>query len=82
MISWPFETIWNNHMLKPRPTDGSGQGFKDGCSSRTRGPSFSGNGGACLYGFHEVMPGRFGGYFTYSLTRRDINSHFVKTGVV
>ena len=36
-------------------------------------------GGECLHGFHEVMPGK---YFTYSLTRRDINSHFVKTGVV
>ena len=28
-----------------------------------------------LDGFHAVMPGRFGGYFTYILTRRDINSH-------
>ena len=84
MISWPFETIWNNHMFKPRPTDGSGQGFKDGCSTRTRGPCFSEQGGECLHGFHEVMPRRCrsGGYFTYILTRRDINSHFVKTGVV
>ena len=41
-------------------------------------------GGECLHGFHEVMPRRCrsGGYFTYILTRRDINSHFVKTGVV
>ena len=80
MTPWPFGTIWN-HILKAPflrrerwwkgPTDGNGPRFKHGCSTRTRGPSFSGNGGACLYGFHEVIPGRYG--FTYLRTRRDIN---------